>query len=61
MSTEKKMRGLLAAEPLPLCHLWMLTCDDRLLRRARRMRSKLNVQVENPVVWLREQNDEFDA
>ncbi len=39
----------------------MLTCDDRLLRRARRVRRQLKVRVDNPVVWLREQNDALDA
>ena len=30
-----------------------LTTDDRLLRRAKRLSSKLRVQVENPYEWLR--------
>ncbi len=31
-----------------------LTTDDRLLRRARRLSSRLQVRVENPLTWLRE-------
>jgi predicted nucleic acid-binding protein len=36
----------------------LLTCDDKLLRRARRLRDKLGVEVENPVVWIRKIADE---
>ncbi len=36
-----------------------LTCDDRLLRRARR--AGVRLRVENPVVWLREQEHAEDA
>lgn len=36
-----------------------LTCDDRLLRAARRNRKKLNVNVANPLGWLQElENDQ---
>ncbi len=31
-----------------------LTCDDRLLRRASRMRTRLRVLVANPLNWLKE-------
>lgn len=37
----------------------LLTCDDRLVRRARR--SGLRLRVENPVVWLREHEHAEDA
>ncbi len=30
-----------------------LTCDDRLLRRARQIKDRLRVVVENPVDWLK--------
>jgi predicted nucleic acid-binding protein len=33
----------------------LLTCDDRLVRRCRHLANDLNVQVANPVDWLREQ------
>ena len=32
----------------------MLTCDDRLVRTAKRNSDKLLVRVENPLVWLKE-------
>ncbi|MFQ5429245.1 MAG: PIN domain-containing protein [Phycisphaerae bacterium] len=35
----------------------MLTCDDRLYRRAKRFRSKLGVRVDNPLLWLKEEPD----
>jgi predicted nucleic acid-binding protein len=35
----------------------LLSCDDRLCRRARRHRQKLRVQVANPLDWLREMGD----
>jgi len=35
----------------------LLTCDDRLYRRARRLRSKLGVRVDNPLSWLKENAD----
>jgi len=38
-----------------------LTCDDRLLRRARREREALEVRVADPVTWLQEQSDASDA
>ncbi len=31
-----------------------LTCDDRLMRTARRLASRLSVKVANPAAWLRE-------
>lgn len=34
----------------------LLTCDDRLMRRAQRSRD-LRVKVANPLIWLREQKD----
>jgi predicted nucleic acid-binding protein len=34
-----------------------LTCDDRLLRAAKRSRTKLHVRVANPVDWLKEIGD----
>lgn len=30
----------------------MLTTDDRLLKRAKKYRAKLKINVENPVTWL---------
>ena len=39
----------------------LLTCDDRLLNRARRLRRQLEVRVENPVDWLREGSDANDT
>lgn len=38
-----------------------LTCDDRLLRAARRNRKKLNVNVANPLGWLQELENEQNA
>jgi PIN domain-containing protein len=35
----------------------VLSCDDRLLKRARRIADELKVRVLNPVDWLKEQND----
>ena len=32
----------------------LLSCDDRLCRRARRCRGKLRVRVANPLDWLKE-------
>ena len=34
-----------------------LTTDDRLLRRAKRLSSKLHVQVENPYEWLQSEDN----
>jgi predicted nucleic acid-binding protein len=34
-----------------------LTTDDGLLRRARRNRSRIRVQVENPLPWLKERSN----
>lgn len=31
-----------------------LTTDDRLLRRAHRFTDQIKLQVENPLIWLRE-------
>jgi len=39
----------------------LLTCDDRLLKAARRSRRRLAVVVENPVAWLEEQKDVQDT
>ncbi|NUN98656.1 MAG: hypothetical protein HUU16_21075 [Candidatus Omnitrophica bacterium] len=39
----------------------LLTCDDRMLSRARRLKRQLGVRVENPVDWIREQKDEDDS
>jgi predicted nucleic acid-binding protein len=39
----------------------MLTCDDRLLRTAQRLRRELHVHVRNPVDWMQEQTDAEDA
>jgi predicted nucleic acid-binding protein len=36
----------------------LLTCDDRLLRRGRKLADELGVRIVNPVDWLKEQ---FDA
>ncbi len=36
----------------------LLTCDDRMLNRARRLKGQLRVRVENPVNWLQERLDE---
>lgn len=38
-----------------------LTCDDRLLRRCRRLADKLAVNVANPIQWLAEQDDASNA
>jgi len=39
----------------------LLTCDDRLYRRARRLRSQLRVRVDNPLSWLQENADAPDT
>lgn len=31
---------------------WLLTTDDRMLKRATRVRETLNVEVENPATWV---------
>ena len=38
-----------------------LTCDDRLLRCAKRNRHRLRVQVANPLDWLKEIGNGNDA
>jgi predicted nucleic acid-binding protein len=38
-----------------------LSCDDRLCRLAKRRRDELRVQIANPLEWLEEINDGFDA
>jgi predicted nucleic acid-binding protein len=48
-----------AAETLRAAAL--LTCDDRLIRSARRLRRHLRVEVRNPVDWLREHTDADNA
>jgi len=35
----------------------LLTCDDRLVRRGRRMRRHLAVEIENPLSWLRDNDN----
>ncbi len=35
-----------------------LTTDDRLIRRANRIRARLQVRVENPYIWLQEIRNE---
>ncbi|MGA2440730.1 MAG: PIN domain-containing protein [Tepidisphaeraceae bacterium] len=35
----------------------LLTCDDRLVRLARRMRGRLAVEVDNPLSWIRKHED----
>jgi len=39
----------------------LLTCDDRLLRRGRRLRKKLRIEIENPIHWLQEHADAPDT
>ncbi len=39
----------------------LLSCDDRLCRRARRRRRQLRVRVANPVDWLKEVADASDS
>ncbi len=39
----------------------LLTCDDRLLRRARRIGKHLTVRVANPLQWIQEVWDAPDA
>jgi hypothetical protein len=39
----------------------MLSCDDRLVRRTRRMSRRLSVEVENPLIWLGRWTDAQDA
>jgi predicted nucleic acid-binding protein len=39
----------------------LLTCDDRLLHLCRQIADNLNVQVANPVDWLKEQDDATNA
>ena len=39
----------------------LLTCDDRMLKTARRNRQKLHVRVANPLSWLQEQDDDADT
>ena len=31
---------------------WLLTTDDRMLKRAKRLSESINVAVENPVAWV---------
>lgn len=51
-----RMDGLhIACSEAATCDVF-LTTDDRLLRKALRYRSRLQVRVENPVNWLMEQN-----
>jgi hypothetical protein len=38
-----------------------LSCDDRMCRLARRRRAELDVQVANPLGWLKEIGHEIDA
>ncbi len=38
-----------------------LSCDDRLCRTARRHRSRIRVEVANPMNWLKDQSDASDA
>lgn len=38
-----------------------LSCDDRLVRRAQRYRSRLLVPVKNPLSWIREQGHDLDV
>ena len=33
----------------------LLSCDDRLVRRAHRLRRRLAVEVENPLIWIERQ------
>lgn len=39
----------------------MLSCDDRLVKLARRRREQLEVRVTNPLAWLKEVADDADA
>jgi predicted nucleic acid-binding protein len=39
----------------------LLSCDDRLCRLARRHRRLLNVEVVNPLDWLKEIGDDLDS
>jgi predicted nucleic acid-binding protein len=39
----------------------LLSCDDRLCRRARRVRARLGVRVANPLSWMQENPDAPDA
>jgi hypothetical protein len=39
----------------------MITCDDKLSRKARRHRSRLHVRVANPVEWVEEMGHDADA
>jgi hypothetical protein len=39
----------------------LLSCDDRLLRVARRQRSQLRVPVANPIDWLKEADRDLDT
>ena len=48
-----------AAESLKVSAI--LSCDDRLCRTARRHPKRLQVEVANPVDWLKEQSDAPDA
>jgi len=38
-----------------------LTCDDRLWRVSRRLGTRLNIRVANPLIWLQEQTDAQDT
>jgi predicted nucleic acid-binding protein len=38
-----------------------LSCDDRLCRRAKRLRTQLHVEVANPLDWSKEFADDEDA
>jgi predicted nucleic acid-binding protein len=48
-----------AAEPLKVDVL--LSCDERLCRRALARRSQLKVRVAKPLTWLKEHDDASDA
>lgn len=39
----------------------LLSCDDRLVRLARRRRDQLKVQIANPLDWLKEIGHDDDA
>jgi len=60
---ELVLRGLAAADAIHVAAAEeagadvLLTCDDRLVRRASGLGHELRVQVANPVGWLKEQSD----
>jgi len=63
---ELMIRGLGSADAIHVAAAEQLadvflTCDDRLLKRCRQLADELNVRVENPAIFVKEQTDAADA